>query len=236
LYGLVQETPQNEKTPFYPRSPYGVAKLYAYWITVNYREQEDLKLYACNGILFNHESPRRGETFVTRKITRGVAEIVHGLADKIFLGNLDARRDWGHAKDYVLAMWKILQQPKPDDYVIATGRTTTVRDFCTMAFAAAGITIEFKGKGQKETGVVLKSSNPQFKAKPGTVIVQIDPGYFRPTEVDLLIGDASKARKQLGWKPAYTLESMVEEMVESDLEVFRKEKLVRMPVQRKRKA
>ncbi len=236
LYGLVQETPQTEKTPFYPRSPYGVAKLYAYWITVNYREQEGLNLYACNGILFNHESPRRGETFVTRKITRGVAQIIHGFADKIFLGNLDAKRDWGHAKDYVYAMWKILQQPKPDDYVIATGITTTVRDFCTMAFAKAGVEIRFQGKGQKETGVVVKSSNPEYKPKPGTVVVQIDPGYYRPTEVDLLIGDASKAKKKLGWKPSYTLESMIEEMVTSDLELFRKEKLTRIPVARKRKA
>lgn len=235
LYGLVRETPQSEGTPFYPRSPYGVAKLYAYWITVNYREQEDLQLYACNGILFNHESPLRGETFVTRKITRGLAQIVHGLADRIFMGNLDARRDWGHAKDYVWAMWKMLQQPNAEDYVIATGRTTTVRDFCIMAFDAADITIQFQGKGKKETGVVVKSSNPEFKAKPGTVVVEVDPNYYRPSEVDLLIGDASKARKKLGWKPTYTLESMVKEMVASDLEIFRRERLLKTPVQRKKK-
>lgn len=228
LYGLVQgKRLQNEKTPFYPRSPYGVAKLYGYWITVNYREQEDLKLFACNGILFNHESPRRGETFVTRKITRGVAQIVHGLADRIYLGNLDAQRDWGHAKDYVKAMWLMLQQDEPDDYVIATGRTTTVRDFCSLAFKAAGITIQFQGKGKNETGVVVKSSNPDVKAKPGTVVVQVDPNYFRPSEVDYLIGDASKARKKLGWKPTYTLETMVDEMVKADLEIFRLEKLMR---------
>lgn len=236
LYGGVQKSMQSEKTSFYPRSPYGVAKLYAYWITVNYREQEDLRLYACNGILFNHESPRRGETFVTRKITRGVAQIIHGFTDKIFLGNLNAERDWGHAKDYVLAMWKILQQPKPDDYVIATGKTTTVRDFCTMAFTAAGIAIDFKGKGNNEIGFVVKSSNPDFKAKPGTVVVQVDPNYYRPTEVDRLIGDATKARKQLGWKPSYTLQSMVEEMVEADLEIFRKEKIVKSSVRRRRTA
>lgn len=235
LYGLVEgAAAQTEKTRFYPRSPYGVAKLYAYWITVNYREAYNI--YACNGILFNHESPLRGETFVTRKITRGVAQIVHGLEKKIFIGNLNASRDWGHAKDYVKAMWLMMQQSKPDDYVIATGRTTTVRDFCTMAFAAAGITIRFQGKSKKETGVVVKSSHPEFKPKAGTVVVQIDPGYFRPTEVDMLIGDASKARKRLGWKPTYSLESMVKEMVKADLEVFRKEKLVRMPAQRKRKA
>lgn len=235
LYGLVQETPQTEKTPFYPRSPYGVAKLYAYWITVNYREQEDLQLYACNGILFNHESPRRGETFVTRKITRGVAQIVHGFARTIFLGNLDAQRDWGHAKDYVVAMWKMLQQPKPDDYVIATGRMTTVRDFCIIAFAAAGITIRFQGKGQKEKGIVVKSEHPEYAGKAGTVVVEVDPAYYRPSEVDLLVGNAAKARKQLGWKPSYTLEAMVEEMVEADLESFRKEKILRNSPQGKKK-
>lgn len=236
LYGLVsnKKVKQNEKTPFYPRSPYGVAKLYAYWITVNYREQEDLKLFACNGILFNHESPRRGETFVTRKITRGVAQIVHGLADRIYLGNLDARRDWGHAKDYVKAMWLMLQQDEPDDYVVATGRTTTVRDFCSMAFEAAGISIQFQGKGKKEIGVIVKSSNSDFKAKPGTVVIEVDPNYFRPSEVDYLIGDAAKARKKLRWKPSYTLESMVKEMVLADLEVIRLEKLLKKSAVKKK--
>ena len=221
LYGLVQEVPQSEKTPFYPRSPYGVAKLYAYWITVNYREAYDI--FACNGILFNHESPLRGETFVTRKITRGVAQIALGLAEKIFIGNLDARRDWGHARDYVEAMWLMVQQPVAEDFVIATGKTTTVRDFCTMAFAAAGIEISFDGKGEKEKGVVVKCSVPEFDLKPGQVIVEVDPKYFRPTEVDLLIGDPSKAKAKLGWSPRYTLEALVNEMVAADLDVFRRD-------------
>ena len=221
LYGLVQEVPQSEKTPFYPRSPYGVAKLYAYWITVNYREA--YRIFACNGILFNHESPLRGETFVTRKITRGVAQIALGLADKIFIGNLNAQRDWGHAKDYVEAMWKMLQQPEAEDYVIATGKTTTVRDFCVMAFAAAGIEVAFKGSGDQEQGIVVRSNNPEAEAKPGQVVVEVDPRYFRPTEVDLLIGDATKAKAKLGWSPTHTLESMVNEMVAADLEIFRRD-------------
>ncbi|MBL7850024.1 MAG: GDP-mannose 4,6-dehydratase [Cyclobacteriaceae bacterium] len=221
LYGLVQEVPQSEKTPFYPRSPYGVAKLYAYWITVNYREAYDI--FACNGILFNHESPLRGETFVTRKITRGVAQIALGLSDRIFIGNLAARRDWGHAKDYVEAMWMMLQQPEPEDFVIATGKTTTVRDFCIMAFASAGIEISFRGKGEKEQGVVVSCSTPEFQVKPGQVVVEVDPRYFRPTEVDLLIGDASKAKAKLGWSPSHTLEAMVNEMVASDLDIFRRD-------------
>ena len=221
LYGLVQEVPQSEKTPFYPRSPYGVAKLYAYWITVNYREA--YRIFACNGILFNHESPLRGETFVTRKITRGVAQIALGLADKIFIGNLNAQRDWGHAKDYVEAMWKMLQQPEAEDYVIATGKTTTVRDFCVMAFAAAGIEVAFKGSGDKEQGIVVRGNNPEADVKPGQVVVEVDPRYFRPTEVDLLIGDATKAKTKLGWSPTHTLESMVNEMVVADLEVFRRD-------------
>lgn len=219
LYGLVQEVPQSEKTPFYPRSPYGVAKLYAYWITVNYREAYNI--FACNGILFNHESPLRGETFVTRKITRGVAQIALGLGDKIFVGNLNAQRDWGHAKDYVEAMWLMMQQPEPDDFVVATGKTTTVRDLCRMAFASAGIEIAFQGNGEKERGVVVKNSNSEFVVKAGQVVVEVDPRYFRPTEVDLLIGDASKAKAKLGWEPRYTLEEMVKEMVASDLEIFR---------------
>ena len=221
LYGLVQEVPQNEKTPFYPRSPYGVAKLYAYWITVNYREAYNI--FACNGILFNHESPLRGETFVTRKITRGVAQIALGLGSKIFVGNLNAQRDWGHAKDYVEAMWLMMQQQEPEDFVVATGKTTTVRDLCKMAFAAAGIEIAFKGTGNNEQGVVVKNLNPEFDVKPGQVAVEIDPRYFRPTEVDLLIGDASKAKAKLGWQPKYTLEEMVNEMVASDLDIFRRD-------------
>jgi len=223
LYGLVQQKLQTEKTPFYPRSPYGVAKLYAYWITVNYREQEDLRLFACNGILFNHESPLRGETFVTRKITRGVAQIALGLQQKIFLGNLNAQRDWGHAKDYVEAMWLMMQQPQADDYVVATGKTTTVRDFCLKAFAAAGIEIKFEGTGNKEKGVVVKSGNPDFVVKPGQVVVEIDPNYFRPSEVDYLIGDASKAKEKLGWSPRYTLDALIREMVEADLQNFRRD-------------
>ncbi len=225
LYGLVQAVPQNEKTPFYPRSPYAVAKLYAYWITVNYREAYGM--FATNGILFNHESPLRGETFVTRKITRGVAKIALGLQDKIFLGNLDAKRDWGHAKDYVEAMWMILQQPKPEDYVIATGVTTTVRDFIRMAFEEIGVELEFEGKEEKEIGIVAASHNPEFQIKTGKKVVVVDPRYYRPTEVDLLIGDASKARKQLGWKPKYDLQALVREMVNADVELFRREKILK---------
>ncbi|HTS44945.1 MAG TPA: GDP-mannose 4,6-dehydratase [Puia sp.] len=225
MYGLVQATPQNEKTPFYPRSPYAVAKLYAYWITVNYREAYNM--YATNGILFNHESPIRGETFVTRKITRGVAKIGLGLQDKIFLGNLNAQRDWGHAKDYVEAMWLILQQPEPEDYVIATGVTTTVRDFVRMAFSEIGIELEFEGKDDKEAGIVVSSSHPEFQVKPGKKVVVVDPKYYRPTEVDVLIGDASKARRKLGWKPKYDLPMLVKEMVNADVDIFRKEKLLK---------
>ena len=225
LYGLVQAVPQNEKTPFYPRSPYAVAKLYAYWITVNYREAYNM--YATNGILFNHESPLRGETFVTRKITRGVAKIGLGLQDKIFLGNLDARRDWGHAKDYVEAMWRILQQPEPEDYVIATGITTPVREFVRMAFGQIGVELEFRGKGEKEVGVVASSSNPDFIVATGKEVVAVDARYYRPTEVDLLIGDPSKAMTKLGWKPHYDLPMLVREMVDSDVQLFRKERILK---------
>ena len=224
LYGLVQEIPQKESTPFYPRSPYGVAKLYAYWMIVNYREAYNM--FACNGILFNHESPLRGETFVTRKITRAVAQIALGLNDKIYLGNLDAQRDWGHAKDYVEAMWRMLQQEVPEDYVIATGVTTPVREFVRMAFAEAGIEIVFKGKKEQERAFVVHCSNPEYQVAEGTEVVSVDPRYFRPTEVDLLIGDASKAKRQLGWSPTYTLKELVSEMVQYDLDVFKKDKLL----------
>jgi GDPmannose 4,6-dehydratase len=225
LYGLVQAVPQNEKTPFYPRSPYAVAKLYAYWIVVNYREA--YKMYATNGILFNHESPLRGETFVTRKITRGVAKIGLGLQDKIFLGNLDAQRDWGHAKDYVEAMWRILQQPDPEDYVIATGVTTPVREFVRMAFAQIGVELEFRGKAEKEVGIVASSRNPDFIVETGKEVVVVDQRYYRPTEVDLLIGDASKAQAKLGWKPQYDLAMLVKEMVDSDIQLFRRERILK---------
>lgn len=221
LYGLVQEVPQKETTPFYPRSPYAVAKMYAYWITVNYREAYDM--FACNGILFNHESPRRGETFVTRKITRGVAQMALGMADTLYMGNIDSQRDWGHAKDYVEAMWRILQQDKPEDFVIATGVTTTVRDFIRMAFREVGVEVEFKGEGVEEKATVVSSSNPDYKFKTGQVVVQIDPAYFRPTEVDLLIGDPTKAKTQLGWEPKYTLDMLVKEMMAADVEIFKKE-------------
>lgn len=219
LFGLVQEVPQRETTPFYPRSPYGIAKLYAYWITVNYREAYNM--FACNGILFNHESPLRGETFVTRKITRGVAAIAQGLQDTLFLGNLNAQRDWGHARDYVDAMWRILQQDEPEDFVIATGITTTVRDFTRMAFSEAGIDIEFIGEGQHEKGIVSSCRNEKYQLPIGQEVVAIDPNYFRPTEVDLLIGDATKAKQKLGWSPTYTLEGMIKEMVDSDLEKYK---------------
>lgn len=215
LYGLVQAVPQSETTPFYPRSPYAVAKLYAYWITVNYREAYNL--YACNGILFNHESPLRGETFVTRKITRAVAAIALGAQDKLFLGNLDARRDWGHAKDYVKAMWLILQQEVAEDYVIATGVTTTVRDFVKMAFAEVGVTIDFKGEGVDEKGYVSACSNPEFQVELGKEIVSVDAAYFRPTEVELLIGDPTKSKAKLGWEPEYDLPALCREMVASDI-------------------
>jgi GDPmannose 4,6-dehydratase len=215
LYGLVQAVPQSESTPFYPRSPYAVAKLYAYWITINYREAYGI--YACNGILFNHESPLRGETFVTRKITRGVSAIVKGKQEKLYLGNLDARRDWGHAKDYVEAMWRILQQDTAEDYVIATGITTTVRDFVKLSFAETGIELTFTGEGVNETGAVKSCSHPAYQLPAGKVVVAVDPEYFRPTEVDLLIGDATKAKEKLGWIPKYDLAALVKEMMASDL-------------------
>ncbi|MEO9210704.1 MAG: GDP-mannose 4,6-dehydratase [Ginsengibacter sp.] len=218
LYGLVQEVPQNETTPFYPRSPYGVAKLFAYWTVVNYREAYNL--FACNGILFNHESPLRGETFVTRKITRAVAAIAKGSHDILYLGNLDARRDWGHAKDYVEAMWLILQQEKPEDFVIATGITTMVRDFVKMAFLEVGIELEFTGKDADEIATVKFCNNSLYQIPVGKQVVAIDPSYYRPTEVDLLIGDASKAEQKMGWKAKYTLAEMVKEMVASDLESY----------------
>jgi len=223
LYGLVQEIPQSEKTPFYPRSPYGVAKLYAYWMTVNYREAYNM--FACNGILFNHESPLRGETFVTRKITRAAAQIALGMINKLYVGNLDASRDWGHAKDYVEAMYLMLQQDEPEDFVIATGITTTVRDFIRMTFKELGAELEFKGMGKEEKGFI-RSCDDSFNFKPGQEVVAVDPNYFRPTEVDLLIGDATKAKEKLGWQPKYTLEEMVKEMVAYDLELFRKHKIL----------
>lgn len=225
LYGLVQEVPQSEKTPFYPRSPYAVAKLYGYWITVNYREAYDM--YACNGILFNHESPIRGETFVTRKITRAVARIGLGLQDKLFLGNMSAKRDWGHAKDYVEAMYLMLQQDKPEDFVVATGITTEVRDFVRMAFNNIGVNIEFRGEGADEKGYVLGCSNPEFKVKEGTCVVEVDPRYFRPTEVELLIGDPKKANDKLGWKPKYDLKMLVDDMMENDIKLMKKDKYLK---------
>jgi GDPmannose 4,6-dehydratase len=225
LYGKVQEVPQSETTPFYPRSPYAVAKMYAYWITVNSREA--YKMFACNGILFNHESPIRGETFVTRKITRATARIALGLQNKFYLGNLDAQRDWGHAKDYVRMMWMILQADEPEDWVIATGKTTAVRDFVRMSFNQVGIELEFKGKGVQEKAVVKKCNNPEYQLKPGQEVLSVDPKYFRPTEVDLLIGDPSKARTKLGWKTEYTLEGLVEDMVRSDLKLMRKEQFLK---------
>ncbi|CAZ97312.1 GDP-mannose 4,6-dehydratase [Zobellia galactanivorans] len=221
LYGKVQEVPQSETTPFYPRSPYAVAKMYAYWITVNYREAYGM--YACNGILFNHESPIRGETFVTRKITRAASRIALGLQDKVYLGNLDAKRDWGHAKDYVRMMWMILQADEPEDWVIATGKTTTVRDFVKMSFAEAGIEVAFTGEGVDEKGTVVSCSNPDYQVEIGKEIVAVDPRYFRPTEVDLLIGDPSKANNKLGWTPKYDLKDLVEDMMQSDLKLMKKD-------------
>ena len=224
LYGLVQEIPQSEKTPFYPRSPYACAKLYAYWITVNYREAYNI--FASNGILFNHESPIRGETFVTRKITRAVAKIALGLQDKLYLGNLSAKRDWGHAKDYVRMMWLILQAPKPEDWVIATGVTTEVREFVKMAFGELGIEIEFRGEGVEERGYI-KACHGEFKLEIGREVVSVDARYFRPTEVDLLIGDASKAREKLGWVPEYDLKALVADMMRSDLKLMQKDKYLK---------
>ena len=222
LYGLVQEVPQSEKTPFYPRSPYAVAKLYAYWITVNYREA--YHMHASNGILFNHESPIRGETFVTRKITRAAARIALGLQDKLFLGNLSAKRDWGHAKDYVEAMYLILQQKEPDDYVIATGITTEVREFVRLTFEELGIELEFKGKNEKEIAVVKSVNTKEYDLKTGQVVLEVDPRYYRPTEVELLIGDAQKAQEKLNWKPKYDLKMLVKDMVKSDLKLMQKDK------------
>ncbi len=225
LYGLVQEVPQTEKTPFYPRSPYAVAKLYAYWIVVNYREAYNL--FACNGILFNHESPIRGETFVTRKITRAVARIALGLQDKFYLGNLSAKRDWGHAKDYIKAMYLILQHEQPDDYVIATGITTEIRDFVRMAFMEAGIEVEFKGKGIDEKGYIKACHDPKYSLKKGKEILAVDPRYFRPTEVDMLVGDPSKAKSRLKWEPEYDLKGLIKDMVHSDIKLMQKEQFLK---------
>lgn len=222
LYGKVQEVPQNEKTPFYPRSPYAVAKMYAYWITVNYREAYGI--FASNGILFNHESPIRGETFVTRKITRAVSRIVLGLQDKLFLGNLDSQRDWGHAKDYVRMMWMILQAKEPEDWVIATGKTTSIRDFVTMAFEYVGVELEFSGSGLKEVAKVKNCKNKKFQIKIGQEVIAIDPRYFRPTEVELLIGDPSKAKKKLGWEPKIQLRELIKEMMITDLKLMKKDR------------
>lgn len=219
LYGLVQAVPQSESTPFYPRSPYAVAKLYAYWITVNYREAYNM--FACNGILFNHESPQRGETFVTRKITRATAKIVLGLEDCLYLGNLNSERDWGHAKDYIEGMWLILQQEEPEDFVLATGVTTTIREFVRMSFQELGIELGFSGEGENEVGSVVKCTG-DFKLDIGKVVVKVDSKYFRPTEVDLLLGDPSKAKSKLGWEPKYDLKSLVSEMVKSDFLLFSK--------------
>ena len=222
LYGLVQEVPQTEKTPFYPRSPYAVAKLYAYWITINYREAYNL--FATNGILFNHESPIRGETFVTRKITMAAAKIAMGLQEKLYLGNLSAKRDWGHAKDYIRAMYLILQQDEPDDFVIATGVTTEVREFVRLAFNELGIEVEFRGEGVDEKGYVAKCNNPKYQLEKGKEVLSIDPRYFRPTEVELLIGDPSKANNILGWKPKYDLQALVGDMVRSDVKLVERDK------------
>jgi GDPmannose 4,6-dehydratase len=223
LYGGLPENKNaagfyDEKSPFYPRSPYGVAKIYAFWITKNYREAYGM--YACNGILFNHESPRRGETFVTRKITMAVAKIAKGKQDVLYMGNLNAQRDWGHAKDYVEAMWKMLQQDQPEDFVIATGKTTYVRDFITMAFAEVGIEIAYEGENENEIGKVVQCNNPDYQVEIGKTILKIDPEYYRPTEVDLLIGDPTKANTQLNWMPKYELPALVKEMVASDLKLF----------------
>ncbi|MEQ7800970.1 GDP-mannose 4,6-dehydratase [Pedobacter sp. ASV1-7] len=233
LYGLVQAVPQSETTPFYPRSPYAAAKMYAYWITVNYREA--YKMYACNGILFNHESPLRGETFVTRKITRAACKIALGLQNCLYLGNLSAQRDWGHAKDYIEAMWLILQQEQAEDYVIATGVTTTVRDFVKMSFAELGIEVEFSGKDEHERGVIIDVDQEMVARlglndtylKPGTVVVQVDEKYFRPTEVDLLLGDPTKAKTKLGWKPKYDLPLLVQDMIQSDLHLMKKDEYLK---------
>jgi GDPmannose 4,6-dehydratase len=224
LYGLVQEVPQKETTPFYPRSPYAVAKLYGYWITVNYREAYNM--FAVNGILFNHESPNRGETFVTRKITRAVAQIALGMEDKLYMGNIDAKRDWGHAKDYIEAMWRMLQVDVPEDFVIATGETRTVREFLIRAFAEAGIEIGFEGEGVDEKAFVRSCSNADYQLPIGKEVMSIDPTYFRPTEVELLIGDATKAQEKLGWVPKISFDELVKDMVASDLQLFRNKKYI----------
>lgn len=224
LYGLVQAVPQSETTPFYPRSPYAVAKLYAYWITVNYREAYDM--YACNGILFNHESPQRGETFVTRKITRATAKIALGIDKCLYLGNLNSQRDWGHAKDYIEGMYLILQQEKPEDFVLATGITTTIREFVKMSFAELGIELGFRGKDEDEEGYVISNSS-EYELIAGDIVVRVDPKYYRPTEVELLIGDPTKAKTKLGWNPNYDLATLVKEMVASDVALFKKELFVK---------
>ncbi len=222
LYGLVQEIPQKETTPFYPRSPYAVAKLYAYWIVVNYRESYNM--YAVNGILFNHESPLRGETFVTRKVTRAVARIGLGLQDCVYMGNIDAKRDWGHAKDYVEAMWLMLQHETPEDFVVATGTTTSVRDFIIKAFGEIGVELEFEGSAEKEIAKVSKANNPDYPLEKGKVVMQIDPNYYRPAEVELLIGDPAKAKEKLKWEPKHDLNAIIKEMVAEDLKLFSKDK------------
>ncbi|WP_281613882.1 GDP-mannose 4,6-dehydratase [Flammeovirga sp. SubArs3] len=225
LYGMVQEVPQKETTPFYPRSPYAVAKMYGYWITVNYREAYNM--YACNGILFNHESPIRGETFVTRKITRAVSKIALGLQDTLYLGNLNSKRDWGHAKDYVKAMWLILQQDKAEDFVIATGVTTTIRDFVKMSFAEVGIELQFEGEGVEEIAKIKSCNNPEYQVEVGQVVLKVDPQYFRPTEVDLLIGDPTKSKEKLGWELEFDLDGLVKDMMQSDLKLFKKDKYLK---------
>lgn len=227
LYGLVQEIPQSETTPFHPRSPYAVAKMYAYWITVNYRESYGM--YACNGILFNHESPRRGETFVTRKITRGIANIAQGIEECLYLGNMDALRDWGHAKDYVRMQWMMLQQEQPDDFVIATGKQISVREFVRLAAARAGLEVEFSGEGVDETAIISEVTDAELApgALPGQVIVRVSPRYFRPAEVETLLGDPNKAKSKLGWEPELTLEEMIDEMVETDLDLARRHALLK---------
>jgi GDPmannose 4,6-dehydratase len=225
LYGLIQETPQSETTPFYPRSPYAVAKMYGYWITVNYREAHNM--YACNGILFNHESPLRGETFVTRKITRAAARISLGMQKTMYLGNLDAKRDWGHAKDYVVAMWLMLQQDEPEDFVIATGITTSVRDFLSKTFGEHNVELEYIGEGVAEQAIIKAINKPNEYFKVGQVVAKVDPRYFRPTEVDLLIGDPTKAKEKLGWKLKYTLDELIKEMVVADVELFKRDKFLK---------
>ncbi|MEY4926454.1 MAG: GDP-mannose 4,6-dehydratase [Bacteroidota bacterium] len=225
LYGKVQEVPQSETTPFYPRSPYAVAKLYGFWITKHYREAYGM--FAVNGILFNHESPLRGETFVTRKITRAVAKIALGLQDKLYLGNLNAQRDWGHAKDFVEGMWRILQHDTPEDFVLATGKTTEVREFIRLAFAEVGITLRFEGTEANEKGIIVTCENPEFQVAIGTEVVAVDPRYYRPTEVDLLLGDSSKAKKLLGWEAKHTVQTLVAEMVAADLQLFKREKYLK---------